>query len=96
MECSTVAGAAAIRNKGGTELAAIALAWFTLDGFFLRLLKFIVKTRQRILKIYVHIYKYIYINLQNPLSCFYNIVSVLQIIMYMNISRYVVINIFVA
>ena len=42
MECSTVAvaGEAASRNKGGTELAAIALAWFTLDGFFLRLLKF--------------------------------------------------------
>ena len=42
MESSTVAGAgcAASRNKGGTELAAIALAWFTLDGFFLRLLDF--------------------------------------------------------
>ena len=42
MECSTVAGAgdAASRNKGGTELAAVALAWFALDGFFLRLLKF--------------------------------------------------------
>ena len=42
MECSTVAGAgdAASINKGGTELAAIALAWFTLDGFFLRILKF--------------------------------------------------------
>ena len=42
MECSTVAGAgyAARRNKGGTELAAIALAWFTLDAFFLRPLKF--------------------------------------------------------
>ena len=42
MECSTVAGAgdAACRNKGGTELAAIALAWFTLDGFLLVLLKF--------------------------------------------------------
>ena len=32
MECSNVAGAgdAASRNKGGTELAAIALAWLTL------------------------------------------------------------------
>ena len=42
MEYSTVAGAgdAASRNKGGTEMAAIALVWFTLDGFFLRLLKF--------------------------------------------------------
>ena len=41
MECSTVAGAgdAASRNKGGAELAAIAMAWFTLDDFFLRLLK---------------------------------------------------------
>ena len=41
MECSTVAGAgdAVSRNKGGTELAAIALAWFTLDDLFLRLLK---------------------------------------------------------
>ena len=41
MEFPTVAGArdAVSRNKGGTELAAIALAWFTLDiivekGFF--------------------------------------------------------------
>ena len=42
MECSTVAGAgdAVSRYKGGTELAAIALVWFTLDEFFLRLLKF--------------------------------------------------------
>ena len=42
MECSTVAGAgdAVGRNKGGTELAAIALAWFTLESFFLRLLMF--------------------------------------------------------
>ena len=42
MECSTVAGAgdAASRNKGGTELAAIALESFTLVGFFLRHLKF--------------------------------------------------------
>ena len=42
MECSTVAGAgdAARRNKGGTELAAIALAWFSQVGVFLRLLKF--------------------------------------------------------
>ena len=42
MECSTVAGAgdAVSRNNGGTELAAIALAWFTLDGFFLRLQNF--------------------------------------------------------
>ena len=42
MECSIVAGAgdAASRNKGGTELAAIALTWLTLDGFFLKLLKF--------------------------------------------------------
>ena len=41
MECSPVAGAgdAVSRNKGGTELAAIALAWFTLDGLFLRLMK---------------------------------------------------------
>ena len=43
MECPTVAGAGdtAIRNKGGTELAAIALEWFTLDGLILRLLKFV-------------------------------------------------------
>ena len=42
MECSTVAGAgdAVSRNNGGTELAAIALASFTMDGFILRLLKF--------------------------------------------------------
>ena len=42
MECSNVAGAgdAARRYKGGTDLAAIALAWFTLDGFILSLLKF--------------------------------------------------------
>ena len=42
MECSTVAGAGdtARRNKGGTELAAIALAWPTLDGFFQSFLKF--------------------------------------------------------
>ena len=44
VECSIVAGAgagdAASRNKGGKELAAIALAWFTLYGFFMRLLKF--------------------------------------------------------
>ena len=42
MECSTVAGSggAVSRNNGGTELAAIALAWFTLDGLSLRLLKF--------------------------------------------------------
>ena len=42
MECSTVAGVgdAARSNKGGTELAAIALAWLTLDGLILRLLKF--------------------------------------------------------
>ena len=41
MECSTVAGAgdAVRRNIGGTELAAIALAWFTLDGLIQRLLK---------------------------------------------------------
>ena len=39
IECSTIAGAgdAARRNKGGTDVAAIALARFTLDGFFLRL-----------------------------------------------------------
>ena len=42
MECSTVAGVgdAARRNKGGTQLAAIALAWITLDGLILRLLTF--------------------------------------------------------
>ena len=39
MECSTVAGGGntVSRNKGSTELAAIALAWFTLDDFFLML-----------------------------------------------------------
>ena len=42
MECFNVAGAGdvASRNKGGAELAAIALEWLTLDGFILRLLKF--------------------------------------------------------
>ena len=42
MDCSTVAGDGDVvsRNKCGTELAAIALAWFTVDDFFLRLLKF--------------------------------------------------------
>ena len=42
MECSNVIGAdeEIIRNKGSTELAVIAMAWFTLDDFFLRLLKF--------------------------------------------------------
>ena len=42
MECSTVAGAgdAARRNNGGSELAAIAMEWFTQDGFILRRLKF--------------------------------------------------------
>ena len=38
MECSTVAGACAALRRNGTELAAIALAWFTQDGFFLILL----------------------------------------------------------
>ena len=35
MECSTVAGAgdAVSRNKGGTELAAFAIAWLTLDAY---------------------------------------------------------------
>ena len=39
MECSTVAvaGDAVSRNKGGTELAAIVLAWLTLDGLVLKL-----------------------------------------------------------
>ena len=41
MECSTFAGAGDVarRSNGGTELSVIALAWFTLDEFFLRLLK---------------------------------------------------------
>ena len=40
MECSTVAGAgdAVSRNKGGSELAAIVMTWFTLDDFFLMVL----------------------------------------------------------
>ena len=42
LKMSTVAGVvdAASRNKGGTELAAIAFTWSTLDGLFLSLLKF--------------------------------------------------------
>ena len=42
MKCSTVAGSGdtVSRNNGGIELAAIALAWFTLDDLFQRLLKF--------------------------------------------------------
>ena len=39
MECFTVAGAGDSRNNGEIELAAIALAWFTLNDFFLLLLK---------------------------------------------------------
>ena len=42
MECSTFVctGDAVSRNKRGTGLAAIALTWYTLDDFFLWLLKF--------------------------------------------------------
>ena len=43
MECTTVAGNgdADSRNKDSKELAAIVLAWFTIDGFYLRLHKFV-------------------------------------------------------